>query len=128
MQSASMLIQQFTGEGIDDLAEFCGKGFQVKEMTLQAMSGSMDYREALHLRLNLIRPHKNQIKEMNLIKPAKITPKLKELVETLKLQNKKCYLVSGGFDCLIYPVADSLGIPHCNVLPIGCNFTLMEVI
>jgi len=66
-----------TGEGIDDLAEFCGKGFQVKEMTLQAMSGSMDYREALHLRLNLIRPHKNQIKEMNLIKPAKITPKLK---------------------------------------------------
>ena len=21
-----------TGEGIDDLAEFCGKGFQVKEM------------------------------------------------------------------------------------------------
>jgi len=36
-------------------------------------------------------------------------------VETLKLQNKKCYLVSGGFDCLIYPVADSLGIPHCNV-------------
>jgi len=104
-----------TGEGIDDLAEFCGKGNQVKEMTSQAMSGSLDYREALRLRLDLIKPHLNQIEDMNLKKPAKITPNFKELVESLRSKNKKCYLVSGGFDCLIYPVADILGIPRCNV-------------
>lgn len=79
------------------------------------MSGSMDFREALRLRLNLIKPHKNQIQEMNLTKPAKITPKLKDLVEVLKFHGKRCYLISGGFDCLIHPVADTLGIPHSNV-------------
>lgn len=36
-------------------------------------------------------------------------------MEALKSQNKECYLVSGGFDCLIYPVADSFDIPRCNV-------------
>ena len=41
------------------------------------MSGSLDYREALRLRLDLIKPHLNQIEDMNLKKPAKITPNFK---------------------------------------------------
>lgn len=32
-----------TGEGIDDLAEFCGKGFQVKEMYIFTVFYSSSY-------------------------------------------------------------------------------------
>ena len=38
------------------------------------MSGSMDFREALRLRLDVIQPHLTQIDEMNLKNPPVITP------------------------------------------------------
>lgn len=36
-------------------------------------------------------------------------------MDTLKSLGKKTYLVSGGFDCLIHPVAHKLCIPHEHV-------------
>lgn len=35
----------------------------------------------------------------------------REFVNRLRDSNKKVYLITGGFDCLIEPVADELGIP-----------------
>lgn len=39
----------------------------------------------------------------------------REFVQHLKVNNKKIYLISGGFDCLIEPVANQLAIPISNV-------------
>jgi phosphoserine phosphatase len=37
------------------------------------------------------------------------------LIKTLHILNKKPYLISGGFESLIQPVADHLGIPKENI-------------
>lgn len=87
-----------TGEGIDELAEFCGKGREVMEMyiklhlslfplfslsglisfnrTTRAMNGNMDFRNALQLRLSIIQPSSGQIGDFLLQKPPKLTPKI----------------------------------------------------
>lgn len=38
-----------------------------------------------------------------------------KLISVLRSSNKRPYLVSGGFDCLIHPVAAQLGIPNEDV-------------
>uniref|UniRef100_A0A0P6BSS2 Phosphoserine phosphatase n=1 Tax=Daphnia magna TaxID=35525 RepID=A0A0P6BSS2_9CRUS len=125
-----------TGEGIDDLAFRCGKEDQVKEMTCKAMCGNLDFGESLKLRLNIIQPHHHHVRKLAEEQPLKITPHvqyvrgsftmhqlfitflffvLRNLINTLHFLNKKPYLISGGFETLILPVANELGIPKENV-------------
>ena len=39
----------------------------------------------------------------------------RDLIHTLHSLNKTPYLISGGFECLIHPVAEKLGVPFQNV-------------
>lgn len=63
----STVIQE---EGIDELAEFCGKGLEVSNLTKEAMGGSMTFQEALRRRLDIIKPTQAQIKEFLAKKPS----------------------------------------------------------
>ncbi|KAG8042760.1 hypothetical protein G9C98_005400 [Cotesia typhae] len=108
----STVIQE---EGIDELAKFCGKGDQVTELTKKAMQGNMTFQQSLTVRLNIIRPSLEQIKQFIKIHPPKLTPGIKELVDKLHEKNKKVFLVSGGFRCLISPVAARLNISKDNI-------------
>lgn len=98
-------------EGIDELAQFCGKGQEVARLTKEAMKGSMTFQEALRLRLNIIQPSQQQIREFLKARPATLSPGIKEFVSRLRKANKTVYLITGGFDCIIEPVAEELGIP-----------------
>lgn len=98
-------------EGIDELAKFCGKGQEVARLTKEAMKGSMTFQEALRLRLNIIQPTQQQIREFLKSHPSTLSPGIKEFVSRLRDANKTVYLITGGFDCLIEPVAEELGIP-----------------
>lgn len=98
-------------EGIDELADFCGKGSEVARVTKEAMGGSMTFQDALKIRLNIIRPSQQQIKEFIKLRPSTLTRNVKRFVEQLKAEGKQVYLISGGFDCLIEPVANELAIP-----------------
>lgn len=103
-------------EGLDQIAEFCGVGDKVKEMTRNAMGGTMTFRKALYERLQLIKPSKQQIDALvsreGLIR---LTPGMKEMVRLLQECGIIVYLVSGGFHELIDPVAKILNIPVANV-------------
>jgi phosphoserine phosphatase len=57
-------------EGIDELAEFCGKGLEVSNLTKEAMGGSMTFQEALRRRLEIIKPTQAQIQEFLIKKPS----------------------------------------------------------
>ncbi|XP_014210187.1 phosphoserine phosphatase-like isoform X2 [Copidosoma floridanum] len=70
----STVIQE---EGIDELAKFCGKGDQVESLTKQAMQGNMTFQQSLTVRLNIIKPNLNQIKEFILTHPPKLTSGIK---------------------------------------------------
>lgn len=104
-----------TEEGIDELAQFCGKGSEVAALTKEAMGGSMTFQEALKRRLDIIKPSQRQIREFLKTHPSTISAGVKELVEQLRKNRAEIFLISGGFDCLIEPVADALEIPLCNL-------------
>ncbi|EDV40810.1 uncharacterized protein Dana_GF10695 [Drosophila ananassae] len=102
-------------EGIDELAEYCGKGSEVARVTKEAMGGAMTFQDALKIRLNIIQPTQQQVRDFIAERPSTLTKNVKRFVSHLKAEGKQVYLVSGGFDCLIAPVATELGIPLANV-------------
>ncbi|XP_063973652.1 phosphoserine phosphatase [Diachasmimorpha longicaudata] len=108
----STVIQE---EGIDELANFCGKGKEVSELTKRAMQGNMTFQQSLTVRLNLIKPSSEQIKEFIKTHPPTLTPGIKELIDALQAKKKEVYLVSGGFRCLISPVAKRLNISQDHI-------------
>lgn len=102
-------------EGIDELARFCGKGKEVARVTSQAMGGSMTFQDALNIRLNIIRPSQKDVANFLKLHPCTLSDGVKNFVKHLKNEGKEVYLISGGFDCLIEPVANELNIPLANV-------------
>lgn len=104
-----------TEEGIDELAQYCGKGAEVAALTKEAMGGSMTFQEALRRRLDIIKPSQRQIREFLKTHPSTISGGVRELIDQLRRNSAEIYLISGGFDCLIEPVADALEIPLCNL-------------
>lgn len=130
-----------TEEGIDELAKYCGKGAEVARLTREAMKGSMTFQEALQLRLDIIQPSQRQIRDFVKDRPSTLSHGIKyaqmivtlsvstrlltvslsyyighrDFVNYLRANNTKVYLITGGFDCLIEPVATELGIPMANM-------------
>lgn len=104
-----------TEEGIDELAQFCGKGEEVAALTKEAMGGSMTFQDALKRRLDIIKPSQRQIREFLKTHPSTVSAGVRELIDQLRQNSAEIYLVSGGFDCLIEPVADALEVPLCNL-------------
>jgi len=102
-------------EAIDELAKYCGKGDEVEQLTREAMKGGMDFREALALRLDLIRPTSTQLKNFIFYQKQRLTPYVKELIHELHKRETEVYLISGGFRSIIEPLGRDLGIPTANV-------------
>lgn len=102
-------------EGIDELAAYCGKGKEVARVTSQAMGGSMTFQDALNIRLNIIRPSQKDVANFLKLHPSTLSDGVRNFVKHLKNEGKEVYLISGGFDCLIEPVANELDIPVANI-------------
>ncbi|XP_015436779.1 PREDICTED: phosphoserine phosphatase isoform X2 [Dufourea novaeangliae] len=83
--------------------------------TRQAMQGHATFRESLTKRLKIINPSFNQVKQFLLSHPPKLSPGVGTLVTALQARKKQVFLISGGFQCLITPVAIALDIPLENV-------------
>uniref|UniRef100_A0A915INE8 Phosphoserine phosphatase n=1 Tax=Romanomermis culicivorax TaxID=13658 RepID=A0A915INE8_ROMCU len=84
-------------EAIDELAEFCGCGERVAEMTRVAMNGNMTFRQALTTRLNIIRPSVNDVNNFLHANPPRLTEGIADLIESLHDRRIPVYLVTGGF-------------------------------
>ncbi|XP_003703079.1 phosphoserine phosphatase [Megachile rotundata] len=102
-------------EGIDELAKFCGKKNEVTALTNQAMQGNVTFRQSLVDRLNIIKPSLTQIEQFLASRELKLSSGIKALITTLQNRKKHVFLISGGFRCLIAPVATSLNIPSENI-------------
>jgi len=100
-------------EGIDVLAEICGAGDAVAELTRNAMGGSMPFHEALEARLALMTPSLAQVDEA--CEAVSLSPRVDDLVTALSERGTAVFLVSGGFRQMINPIARTLGIPEDRV-------------
>ncbi|CAN6467353.1 unnamed protein product [Victoria cruziana] len=102
-------------EGIDELADFCGAGEAVAELTKRAMGGSVSLQEALSARLNIFKPSLAQLNDFIRNRPPRLSHGIPEVVKKLRDMDVEVYLVSGGFRQMIKPVASILGIPSDNI-------------
>uniref|UniRef100_A0A914E5H7 Phosphoserine phosphatase n=1 Tax=Acrobeloides nanus TaxID=290746 RepID=A0A914E5H7_9BILA len=75
------------------------------------MNGNMSFRDALSLRLNIMRPTREQFEKFIDLHPVKLTPGIARLVDALQSNGTHVYLVSGGFRRIIMKPAKLLGIP-----------------
>ncbi|XP_042911783.1 phosphoserine phosphatase isoform X2 [Parasteatoda tepidariorum] len=104
-----------TDEAIDELAKFVGREKEVADLTQKAMRGGMSFKEALAMRLDIIQPSVFVMRRYLETQSPSLTPGIRELISTLQKNNVSVYLVSGGFDTIIQPVAEDLGIPLNHV-------------
>jgi len=66
--------------------------------------------------LAIIEPSRGQILDCLEKHPLKTSPKIPELIDTLKARGTDVYFVSGGFRIMIEPLAESLGVPVSNIV------------
>ncbi|XP_074601302.1 phosphoserine phosphatase [Brevipalpus obovatus] len=103
-------------EAIDELAKFAKVEMgEVVKITQLAMRGGCSFQEALASRLDLIKPSRKLVYDFIQKNPPRLTPGIKELVDTLHRRGVDVFLVSGGFDVIIEPVATELNIPFTNI-------------
>jgi len=104
----STLIQQ---EVIDLLAKHAGKLDQVSEITANAMSGELDFSEALSARVDLLTGLDESV-IIDVRKEITLTNGAEKLIQTLHKQGHKVGVVSGGFIDVIEPILKDLKIDY----------------
>jgi phosphoserine phosphatase len=104
----STLIQQ---EVIDLLAKHAGKLDQVSEITAKAMSGELDFSEALSARVALLAGLDESV-IIDVRKEITLTNGAEKLIQTLHKQGHKVGVVSGGFIDVIEPILKDLKIDY----------------
>ena len=104
----STLIQQ---EVIELLADFAGVMPEVKEITNQAMSGELDFKQSLEKRVGLLEGLSDEV-FTTLKSQISLTPGVVELIAAVHAQGGRIGAVSGGFSQVLAPLADQIGLDY----------------
>jgi phosphoserine phosphatase len=108
MDVDSTLIQQ---EVIELLADYAGVMPEVKNITEQAMSGKLDFKQALEKRVSLLEGLSDEIFQW--LKPKiELTPGVPELIAAVHRFDGKIGAVSGGFSQVLEPLAKEIGLDY----------------
>jgi phosphoserine phosphatase len=106
-----------TGETLDELAAHAGQGEAVAAITRRSMNGDVDFREALRLRVAMLKGLSLAAMEATW-REVRLTPGARTLVATMREAGAVTALVSGGFTYFTARVAALCGFDHhhANVL------------
>jgi len=102
----STMIRQ---ECIDELADHAGVGARVKDITARAMNGELDFEEALHERVALLKGQPAAIIDQVLAERIDLMAGGKVLLATMRENGAYAALVSGGFTAFSAAIAAELG-------------------
>ncbi len=110
-------------EGIDVLAEVALSKSKrrdvilasIKKLTADAMSGKIAFDLALQKRISYLETDSEMIAQAAAVVFQNISPSVIKNVDFFATNSKRILIVSGGFEELIWPVADKLGIPREQV-------------
>ncbi len=104
----STLIQ---AEVIDELAELCGVGSEVKAITHRAMNGEIDFDESLKLRVSKLKGL--EVSRMqDVLENLPLTQGVEEFIATIKMLGYKVALISGGFTFFADALKKKLGLDY----------------
>ena len=98
-------------EVIDELGKLADKEKEMKEITVQAMNGEMEFSEALKQRVKLLSGLPVS-KLYELLPRIPMTPGAETLVRILKHLGYKIAIVSGGFQFFIDKLRDKYGLDY----------------
>ena len=106
-----------TSESLDDMAQIAGLSSRILPITERAMRGELDFEAALDKRVALLRGLPDSLIAQAL-EEARFTGGARQLVQTMRANGAKCYLVSGGFTAITGPIAAACGFhgDHANIL------------
>ena len=108
MDVDSTLIQQ---EVIELLADYAGVMPEVKKITEQAMSGKLDFKQALEKRVSLLEGLSDETFQW--LKPKiQLTAGVPELIAAVHRFDGKIGAVSGGFSQVLEPLAKEIGLDY----------------
>ena len=118
-----------TSESLDQLAQLAGLGGAVEAITDRSIAGEIDFSEALIDRVKLLAGKPVELLEALLDKVV-LKDGAVSLVQTMRANDSKCYLVSGGFDFLLGYVSRLCGFHgyHGNHMLINENVITGEVL
>ncbi len=110
-------------EGIDELARLSDPAIfeEVVALTNAAMNGDVPLDEVFGKRMEIIRPDKSMADEVARLYIDHIVPGVLDFIKTAKSKGWIPVILSGGFEPLIRPLANILGINHVEAVPILFN-------
>jgi phosphoserine phosphatase len=91
------------------------------------MNGDVPFEEVFETRLLIVKPHVSDLAQVAAKYIDTITPYAFETIQKLKKGGAKVWLLSGGYDEAIIPLADYLGIGRDHVLANHLEFDAQGV-
>jgi phosphoserine phosphatase len=109
-----------TIEGIDELGRARGpEVFKlVEHLTHQAMNGEVPIGEVFGRRMEIIRPDRATADAVARLYVDTIVPGAPEMIARLKAGGWTPVILSGGFEPLIRPLANALGVDYVEAVPL----------
>ncbi|HBR69102.1 MAG TPA: phosphoserine phosphatase SerB [Rhodospirillaceae bacterium] len=104
----STIIQE---ETLDELAAYAGLKDEIAAITQEAMEGRLDFAQALHKRVGLLKGLE-AAKLAETLENMALSPGAESLVRTMGKHGATCVLVSGGFTFFTGAIAERTGFHH----------------
>jgi phosphoserine phosphatase len=109
-------------EGVDELARWNQCQKQVEQITIKAMAGKLEFKEALELRLKTIRPQRRDLMRLRRRYAETLTRGAQETIEELTRQGTRVQVISGGYWQALPTVAHKLGLANNQIVAIELWF------
>lgn len=108
-------------EGLDELArtslkENPEKIAEIEQITREGMVGKIGFRESLELRIKKLEVGIKDIEATVKVLKKNITPSILRNKKFFKQNSDKIYIISGGFEEMVWPVVENFGILKNHVL------------
>lgn len=115
-----------TIEGIDELAKSRGLFDEVQALTNAAMDGEVHLESVYDRRLQLLRPTRGEIRQVERLYRETVVPDAKGVIGALTALGKQVFIVSGGLYPAVRPFGEWLGIPAENIRAVDVIFDTLS--
>lgn len=106
-------IAGFALEDVKNKDEILG---EISRITNSGMEGELSFKESLKRRLALFKINRTHIEKANDKLLQNITHSFLKNAKFLKDNTDRIYIISGGFDCSIVPIVQSLGLNPAHII------------
>jgi phosphoserine phosphatase len=109
-------------EGVEELARFRDMEGTIAEMTERAMEGEVPLEQVYAERLRMLRPTREDLRDVALHYRERVVSDARELVAALHFLGRRVHIVSGGLAEPVLSFGSWLGIPADRIHAVGLEF------